>query len=201
MDRIFGLSNVQFSQITFLLYLVILIPAMLIGFYFARRKMFRPHHKYIMTTVVILNWLLILFHMALSYSALVAPASAGGPLGSPVGEPHNLIPTIHLVTGGIAQIAATYLVILMWTERTRFAGVLPKAIQIRNIKPVMRTTLALWLVTAGLGLVIYLVWYPPSGASAEIEPGVTPAATEEPSPGASAEPAATDEAASTPESS
>jgi uncharacterized membrane protein YozB (DUF420 family) len=183
MERIFGLNNIQFSQITLLGYIVILVPVMLVGFIFARRKKFRPHHKWVMTLVTLANWALILLHMSLSYSAFVAPASEGGPLGNPVGDPANLIPTIHLVTGGLAQILATYLVILMWTERTRFAWVLPKALQIRNIKPFMRTTLALWLVTAALGAVIYLTWYPPSAAATgQVTPVPTEEATQERTP-------------------
>lgn len=209
MDRLLGLDHVQFSHLTFLFYIVILLPAMLIGFFFARRKMFRPHHKLLMTFVTLANWFLILFHMLLSYFAFVAPAEMGGPLGDPVGRPGNLIPSIHLVTGAAAQILATWMVLLMWTEKTRAAFVVPAPLRIRNIKPVMRTTLALWLVTTALGALVYLTWYPPVATATDTG---TPVVTEEPAPAATSaadpsaateeapgEAVATEEVATTPE--
>jgi hypothetical protein len=64
------------------------------------------------------------------------------------------LPTIHLITGGLAQLMATYLVIRMWFEKS-----LPDWFKIKNIKLAMRTTLLLWLTTAVLGILIYLTWY------------------------------------------
>ena len=143
------------STITLLAYIVVLVPLMLLGFYFARRKMFNPHHKLVMTSVVILNWIFIAVVMANTYRLAVAPN-----LPQDIGQIGNLLPTIHLLTGGIAQILATYLVILMWTENTSLA---PLAIfRTRNIKPIMRTTLALWLITVLLGIGIYAVFNAPT---------------------------------------
>jgi hypothetical protein len=42
-------------------YVFLLIPLMLIGFGFARRKLFVPHHKLVMTIITIANWFLIHF--------------------------------------------------------------------------------------------------------------------------------------------
>jgi uncharacterized membrane protein YozB (DUF420 family) len=188
------------SDLTLLFFVVILAPAMLLGFSFARRKKFRPHHKYTMTAITLVIWLFILLLMIVSYRTWVAPAEVGGPFG---GDPAHIIPTVHLITGGIAQILATYLVILMWTERTRFSWVVPKFLQTSNIKPIMRTTLTLWLVTIALGVGIFLTWYSPGGAAAP-PPEATeePVATEEPDvaeteeaePVESAEPVETEEA-------
>jgi len=173
------------SDVTLLLFIFVLVPAMLLGFSFARGKKFRPHHKYTMTLVTISIWALVLFVMVASYGRWVAPAELGGPFS---GGAAHILPTMHLITGGVAQILATYLVIYMWTERTRFQWVVPKFLQTQNIKPIMRTTLALWLVTVALGVGIFLTWYAPGGATT-----APPAATEEPSATVTA-PSATEEA-------
>ncbi len=173
--------------LTLLAYIFVLMPGMLLGFYFARRKMFVPYHKLTMTAVTVVNWVLILLLMVTSYAQGVLPN-----LPSRLVEPTYLLPTLHLITGAIAQFTATYLVILMWTERTRFEKLLPY--RIKNIKTPMRVTLALWLITIALGVAIFAVWYatPSAGNDAQAistEEAVDPSSTEE------AAPAATEEAA------
>jgi uncharacterized membrane protein YozB (DUF420 family) len=172
------------ANITLVLYLVVLTPLMLLGFYFARRKMFVPHHKLTMTAVVILNWVLILAVMVGSFRAGVMPG-----LPASLSDIRILLPTIHLLTGAIAQLTATYLVILMWTERTPYEKLLP--FRIRNIKTPMRVTLTLWLLTVLLGFGIYGTWYGGNTQQAATE-DVSAEATE-----SAAEPQATEEAAPT----
>jgi uncharacterized membrane protein YozB (DUF420 family) len=172
------------SLITLLAYIVVLVPLMLLGFYFARRKMFNPHHKLVMTSVVILNWIFIGAVMARSYSAAVVPN-----LPQDIAQIPNLLPTIHMLIGSIAQILGTYLVILMWTENTPLAWL--AIIKTRNIKPIMRTTLALWLLTVLLGFGIYAVWNP---AGATNGAGEQPAVTEEATENADTQALTTEEA-------
>jgi uncharacterized membrane protein YozB (DUF420 family) len=184
------------SMMTLLAYILILVPLMLLGFYFARRKMFNPHHKLVMTSVVILNWILIALVMARSYSLAVAPN-----VPEDIGQIGVLLPTIHLIIGAIAQLLATYLIILMWTENTPLAGL--AIVRTRNIKPLMRTTLALWLITVLLGFGIYAVWNAPASTADSGEtPVVTEEATESAAPEATEaaeEPDATEEAADEPD--
>ena len=135
----------QKNDLVLLAYIVLIVPAMLVGFVFARRKMFEPYHKFTMTAITIVNWLLIIFVMMVTYSALL-----GHP--QPITQPVMLFPTLHLISGLIAQLLATYLVIRMWFENQ-----LPEALKVKNIKLYMRTTLALWLLTAVLGLVTWAV--------------------------------------------
>jgi uncharacterized membrane protein YozB (DUF420 family) len=157
------------ANITLVLYLVVLVPLMLLGFYFARRKMFFPHHKMVMTGVVILNWILIFAVMAGSFRSGVMPGLPGS-----LSDIRILLPTIHLLTGAIAQLSATYLVILMWTERTPYEKLVP--FRIKKIKTPMRVTLSLWLITVLLGFGIYGTWY---GGSSAAEGSTEPVATEE----------------------
>ena len=146
--------------------LMLLAPAMLVGFYFARRKWFEPYHKMTMTTITLGNWVLIIALMIGSYSQGVLPN-----LGANLSNPRYLLPTLHLVTGALAQITATYLVIRMW-----FEDMLPGWFKVENIKRPMRFTLASWLVTVLLGVAIYVTWYVGQPAST---PQDTPAATQE----------------------
>lgn len=178
------------ADIALLAYILVLIPAMLLGFVFARRKMFVPHHKFVMTGIVTVNWILIITIMAVSYSDSVAPNLADNSSDFSL-----ILPTIHLITGGLAQLLATYLALRMWFEKS-----LPDWIKVKNIKLYMRLTLALWLITALLGIGIYARWYlgssddsgeTPIPVTTE-EPGATtPTTTEE--PGNVPDPAATEE--------
>ena len=108
------------SDLNLLAYILLIVPVMLAGFVFARRKQFRPHHMLVMTTITLVNWVIILLLMAGRYADSVAPHLKEG-----LGEPARLVPSIHLVFGAAAQVLATYLVILMWTEKTRFERILP----------------------------------------------------------------------------
>src|SRR5690606_3259002 len=125
------------------------------------------------------------------------------------GDPRIVLPTLHGITGGAAQLLATYLAFRMW-----FENVLPSWIMVKRIKPYMRFTLALWIVTITLGAVIYVSWYinPLQARAAApvttLEPGSTPeiGGTLEVIPGATPElmltapaPGSTPELASTPE--
>ncbi|RMG73761.1 MAG: hypothetical protein D6711_10240 [Chloroflexi bacterium] len=152
------------ADLTLIAYLLLIVPAMLIGFYFARRKWFEPHHKLVMTVITILNWVLILLVMAVSYSENVAPG-----LSDNINDRLILIPLIHLIFGATAQLLATYLVIRMWLEKS-----LPDWFKVKNIKRYMRLTLFLWLLTASVGAFTYFTWYVvDTSASTQIVPPVT----------------------------
>lgn len=142
------------SDVSLLLYIVLLVPLMLIGWTFARRHLFVPHHKYVMTSITLINWIIIAYLMATTYFKTdgygVAPY-----IPARLNEPPYLLPTLHLITGGAAQLIATILVIRMWFEKS-----LPAALRFEPIKPWMRLTLALWLVTAALGVGIYFYSLP-----------------------------------------
>lgn len=171
------------ADLTLLAYVLLLAPAMLVGFFFARRKWFEPHHKMTMTTITLVNWVLIIALMLGSYAQGVLPN-----LGANLSNPVFLLPTLHLITGALAQITATYLVIRMW-----FEDGLPDWFKVQNIKRPMRFTLAAWLVTVLLGVGIYVTWYVGQPAPAQDAPVATQeaVATDE-----AAQPESTEEALS-----
>lgn len=154
------------SDLVLLAYIVLIVPAMLVGFVFARRKMFVPYHKFTMTTITIVNWVIILAVMLVTYRRDVVPN-----IPQNLGLPGVLIPTLHLIPGLIAQLLATYLVIRMWFENQ-----LPDWFKVNNIKLFMRTTLCLWLLTAVLGVVTWAVINKGFLASPSTVPIATPAA-------------------------
>src|SRR5688572_2574602 len=85
------------SQISLAIYVLVLLPLMLLGFYFARRIMFNQH-KITMTTIFIANWALIFWVMSPSYRTLVGSEPAPDFSTVPV-----ILPTIHMALGSIAQ--------------------------------------------------------------------------------------------------
>ncbi|MEO1444397.1 MAG: hypothetical protein AAFV33_28640, partial [Chloroflexota bacterium] len=155
------------ADITLLAYILLLLPLMAVGYMYARRKMFEPAHKSVMTTITILNWVLILWVMAVSFTESVAPQIPDG-----LNQTFVLLPAIHVLTGAVAQILATYLLARMWLEKQ-----LPSWAKIVNIKAYMRVTLSLWVITAVFGIAIYFTWY--GVASAQPDDVPLPVATDE----------------------
>jgi uncharacterized membrane protein YozB (DUF420 family) len=158
-------------------YVFLLIPLMLIGFGFARRKLFVPHHKLVMTIITIANWFLIGAVMLNTFSRFVAPRIPTPEASQPI----IFLPAIHTVTGILAQIVATYLVIRMWLENQ-----LPDWFKVKNIKRYMRFTLAMWLITALLGIATWFAFH--QAFRVQARPATTPAATT-PTVGATTAPA------------
>lgn len=143
MQAIFGARNAA----TINLVLEILILAGLyVGFYYARKKKFRPHHANIQTTMVLLNLVLILTIMIPSfYSFVILGGTTTGTVGT--------LMIVHAILGAIAEIVALYLV---FSERFK---IIPKPWRIKNIKPVMRTVLGVWTIVMILGIGIYYFRY------------------------------------------
>jgi uncharacterized membrane protein YozB (DUF420 family) len=148
------------ADITLLAYVLLIIPAMITGFIFARRKMFRPYHKWMMTTITIVNWILIVFLMLVAYRFDVAPN-----IGAQPDNTRYLLPTIHALFGLPAQLLATFLVLRMFREDSQVRRAKARGetslskYWFKYAKPVMRLTLTLWLITATLGVVSYLIRY------------------------------------------
>jgi uncharacterized membrane protein YozB (DUF420 family) len=190
------------ADLTLVAYVLLIVPGMIAGYIFARRGQHRPHHKNVMITITIINWLLIIFLMVVAYRFDVI-----GNIGQQPGNARYLMPTIHGILGLPAQLLATYVVYRMLREDTQVASAKARGVpkdQLRqywflSAKPLMRITLILWLATALLGVFNYLIRYnviPSFGTTPNI-PVVTeePAATVEPA----STPATTPEPAATPE--
>ncbi len=168
------------ADITLLAYLILIIPAMIVGFGFARRKLFRPYHKVTMTAITVVNWVLIIFLMLFAYRFDVADN-----IGPHTGNTRYLLPTIHGIIGLVAQLLATYVLFRMYREDIQVARAKARGEKdtskywFTSAKPIMRLTLTLWLITSVLGVFNYLIRYdiiPTYQLSAKV---VAPAATPE----------------------
>ncbi len=185
-----GTGASRASDVSLLAYVFLLVPGMIYGYVAARRQLFVPQHKYAMTFVTVLNWALIAYVMGVSFSGAVPYYENRDPS-------KLIIPLIHLITGGIAQVLATVSLIRMWFEYQ-----LPPLLRYEPIKPQMRLTLALWLITAALGIGIYITWYGvplqprPETPAEQVPPEGTPEATQDPN--ATPLPAATEDPNATP---
>ena len=163
------------ADATLLAYILLILPLMLLGYYFARRKLFDPQHKIVMTLVLMLNYLLIVSVMLRSFANGVAPG-----IPDNLSDLRVLLPTLHMIIGAIAQLSATYLVLLMWTENTRFENIV--IYRVKRFKNMMRFTLILWITTIVMGFGIYAIWYdtgvnpevdaPPAVSTEAVEPDV-----------------------------
>ncbi len=148
------------ADLTLVAYLLLIIPAMVGGAVLAWRGLHRPHHKWLMVWVTVINWVLILGLMVVAYNFDVIGSIAAQP-----GNPRYLLPTIHGLLGIPAQLLATYIIYRMLREDYQVARA--KARGERNLKkywylsakPAMRISLILWLLTSGLGVLSYLIRY------------------------------------------
>lgn len=148
------------ADITLVAYLLLIIPLMIVGLVFARRGLHRPHHKWAMTLVTVINWVLIVFLMFAAYRFDVAPNFPQQPDNT-----RYLLPVVHGFLGIPAQLLATFIVIRMFLEDRNVTRAKARGEKdtsrywFRSAKPVMRLTLILWLATAALGVLSYLTRY------------------------------------------
>jgi uncharacterized membrane protein YozB (DUF420 family) len=170
------------SDLTLIAYLLLIIPGMLAGFYFARSGRHRPDHKWTMILITLVNFVLIIGLMMFAYRYDIAEN-----IGSQPTNFRYLMPTIHALFGFPAQVLAFIIIINMLREDSAVAAAKKRGetdlskYWWKRAKPVMRLTLALWLITATFGVVSYLIRYDvlslPSSADS-----IQPVATEEPAP-------------------
>ncbi|HLF29046.1 MAG TPA: DUF420 domain-containing protein [Anaerolineae bacterium] len=152
---------------------VVMIIALSFGWRFARIKDFRKHRR-TQTTVVLVNWLMILFIMGVTFFGPEVTRNPGG-----TSDPVVLLEIAHGIAGTLAALSGGYLVFRMIFERA-----LPDWIKVKNFKRMMQITIVSWLAIAVGGLVIFGMKYLlPSGApavSALPTPTAQPANTPEP---------------------
>jgi uncharacterized membrane protein YozB (DUF420 family) len=170
------------TDLTLLAYLLLIIPGMLAGWYFARNGQHRPAHKWTMITITIVNTILILGLMVVAYRFDVVDNISS--------QPDNfryLMPTIHALFGLPAQILAIIIVINMLREDSAVAAAKKRGETDLSkywwkwAKPVMRLTIVLWLITASFGVISYLIRYDVLSLQGS-DTVVEPIATEEPAP-------------------
>jgi uncharacterized membrane protein YozB (DUF420 family) len=168
------------ADVTLVAYLLLIIPAMLVGLVYARRGKHRPHHKWLMTAITLINWILIVFLMFAAYRFDIAGNIAAQPTNT-----RYLLPTLHGLLGIPAQLLATFVIWRMFREDSQVARAKRRGEKDTSIywfkraKPVMWLTLVLWLATATLGVFSYFTRYDVIPAYALSVDIVAPMATDE----------------------
>jgi len=179
----FGTGASLLADLTLIAYILILIPAMLIGYSYARRGKHRPQHRWVMTGITIANWLLIVFLMFAAYRFDIVDN-----ITRQAGNLRYLLPTVHGLLGLPAQILATFIIVRMLVEDRAVASAkrrgetAMKPYFWKSAKRIMQITLALWLATAILGIASYVIRYnvvetalaPGGAAPGDVQPVVTP---------------------------
>lgn len=125
---------------------IVMLIALYVGAYYARKQKIRPHHANIQTTVVIVNLFFIVFMMGITAYRILAS-------GRPLTDHPTPFVIIHLILGIVAELLGIYLVLRMRTQ------LIPPSLRVKNFKRLMQFTLGLWTVAALLGLVIYGSFY------------------------------------------
>jgi len=133
---------------------------LLVGMYLAKRKKFRPH-KYLQSSVMLLNLVMIALIMVPSFHRQVQPQVPSG-----LNEAYYFVPYVHAILGTIAEVLGLYIVLVAATK------VIPKKLRFKRYKPWMRTELGLWWVVILIGLATYYIWYIAPSSKAAAKPAM-----------------------------
>ena len=104
-------------------------------------------HRWLQTTAVILNILLVLLVMLRSYSEFVLPGVPGK-----LNESFYSVTTLHAAIGLVTLLLGLFIVL-------RANNLMIKSLQFSNYKRFMRTAYGLYIVTTLLGIWVYSTWY------------------------------------------
>ena len=128
--------------------ILILFSALLftIGWRLAVRKKFKIH-RWIQTSAVILNTLVVLVVMIASFIIYILPGIPGKLLEGTYG-----VTTVHAFIGALGLLLGVFVVL-------RANGLLPKRLRFKNYKLFMRTSYALYMLATLVGVIVYVAVY------------------------------------------
>jgi uncharacterized membrane protein YozB (DUF420 family) len=126
--------------------LLILITAILfnLGFYMARRKRFTSH-RWIQTSAVILNTVVVLVSMVTSYIIHILPG-----IPARLAEGDYAVTTVHGIIGAIGLLFGIFVAL-------RGNELVPQRLKFRNYKPFMRWAYALYMLATLGGVTVYII--------------------------------------------
>lgn len=110
-------------------------------------------HRYVQSSVILVNIPIVLYWMVPAYLQYVLP-SIPGQLGTPI----VLVPTLMLIAGGAAELLGIYIILVAGTTW------IPERFRFRRYQLWMRTELVLWWAIVVAGLTTYYLFFVP-GAS------------------------------------
>lgn len=125
---------------------LILVTALLfnIGFLLARRRRFTAH-RWVQTSTVILNTLVVMISMVTSFIIYILPGIPGK-----LGEGDYAVTTVHSIIGAISLIFGVFVAL-------RGNELVPKRVRFNNYKLFMRWAYALYMLSTLGGIIIYII--------------------------------------------
>jgi len=121
--------------------------ALIVGLVLVRLGHVRVH-RYLQSSIVLVNLPVVLSWMVPQYLKYVLPN-----VGIDLHEPAYWLPTLMLFAGAAAEILGVYVLLVAGTNW------LPERLRFRRYKLWMRTVLGLWWGVLALGLLTYYVLY------------------------------------------
>ena len=141
----FGTNANMAADLTLSMSLLVML-ILSFGFYLARKGRYEGH-KWVQTSGVLFNVVLVLWIMLLPYRDFIL-RDQGGPR-----EPiFYYVTMLHAGVGLLAFLLGNFVVL-------RAHKLVPKALQFNNYKLFMRTAYTLYFLTTLLGISVYYVWY------------------------------------------
>jgi uncharacterized membrane protein YozB (DUF420 family) len=131
------------SDITLVL---IIVTAILfnVGFILARRKQFETH-RWVQTSSVILNTLVVVISMVTSYIIHILPG-----IPAKLGQGDYAVTTMHAIIGAIGLLFGVFVML-------RGNELVPKSLRFKNYKPFMRLAYALYMLATLGGVSLYII--------------------------------------------
>jgi uncharacterized membrane protein YozB (DUF420 family) len=125
---------------------LILISAILftIGFILARRKHYTAH-RWVQTTAVTLNTLVVLISMVTSYIIHILPGIPGK-----LAQGDYAVITLHAIIGAIAVVWGVFVAL-------RGNNLVPKKLRFNNYKLFMRWAYGLYMLATLGGVIVYII--------------------------------------------
>ncbi|HEX9091387.1 MAG TPA: hypothetical protein VF831_07845 [Anaerolineales bacterium] len=138
-----GTSATLRSDLTLVL---ILITAILfnLGFLLARRKRY-VFHRWVQTSAVILNTVVVLVSMVTSFIVHILPGIPGK-----LGEGDYAVTTVHGIIGAIGLTFGVFVAL-------RGNELVPQRLKFRNYRPFMRWAYALYMLATLGGVALYII--------------------------------------------
>ncbi|OGO29092.1 MAG: hypothetical protein A2136_10515 [Chloroflexi bacterium RBG_16_54_11] len=115
-----------------------------IGFILARRKQFTGH-RWVQTTAVISNTLVVFVSMVPSFIIYILPG-----IPKKFGEGDYAVTTLHAVLGTISMLFGVFVML-------RGHELVPQALKFTNYKPFMRLAYSLYMLSTLGGVIIYII--------------------------------------------
>jgi len=139
-------TNANFRSDATLVLILVTEVLFTIGWRLAIRKRYEAH-RWVQTSAVILNTLVVLITMISSFVTYILPGIPGKLYEGSYG-----VTTVHALVGMVGLVLGVFIVL-------RGNNLVPKALRFSNYKLFMRTSYVLYTVATLLGVVVYIVVY------------------------------------------